>query len=40
MDACDHSKQELELIAPETRNDPESEVTDGCDPSKKCTKQK
>ena len=36
MDACDHSKQGLESeILPETQNDPESEVTDGCDPSKK-----
>ncbi len=36
MDACDHSKQGLESeISPETQNDPESEVTDGCDPSKK-----
>ena len=35
MDACDHSKQGLESeSAPETQNDPESEVTDGCDPSK------
>ena len=35
MDACDHSKQGLESeIPPETQNDPESEVTDGCDPSK------
>jgi hypothetical protein len=35
-DACDHSKQELESeIPPETQNDPESEVTGGCDPSKK-----
>jgi len=35
-DACDHSKQELESeIPPETQNDPESEVTDGCDPPKK-----
>jgi hypothetical protein len=35
-DACDHSKQGLESeIPPETQNDPESEVTDGCDPSKK-----
>jgi hypothetical protein len=35
-DACDHSKQGLESeIAPETQNDPESEVADGCDPSKK-----
>jgi hypothetical protein len=34
VDACDHSKQGLESeIAPETQNDPESEVTDGCDPS-------
>ncbi len=34
-DVCDHSKQGLESeIAPETQNDPESEVTDGCDPSK------
>jgi hypothetical protein len=36
MDACDHSKQGLESeIPPETQNDPESEVTDGCGPSKK-----
>jgi hypothetical protein len=36
MDACDHSKQGLESeIAPNTQNDPESEDTDGCDPSKK-----
>jgi hypothetical protein len=36
LDACDHSKQGLESeIAQETQNDPESEVTDGCDPSKK-----
>ena len=36
MDACDHFKQGLESdIAPETRNDPKSEVTNGCDPSKK-----
>ncbi len=35
MDACDHSKQGLESeIPPETLNDPELEVTDGCDPSK------
>jgi hypothetical protein len=35
-DACDHSKHKLESeIPPETQNDPESEVTDGCDPSKK-----
>ncbi len=35
MDVCDHSKQELESeISPEIQNDPESEVTDGCDPSK------
>ena len=35
-DACDHSKQGLEsAIPPETQIDPESEVTDGCDPSKK-----
>ncbi len=35
-DACDHSKQELESeIPPETQHDPESEVTDGCNPSKK-----
>jgi hypothetical protein len=34
-DACDHSKQGLESeISPEIHNDPESEVTDGCDPSK------
>jgi hypothetical protein len=36
MDACDHSKQGHESeIPPETQNDPESEVTDCCDPSKK-----
>jgi hypothetical protein len=35
LDACDHSKQGLESkIVPETQKDPESEVTDGCDPSK------
>jgi hypothetical protein len=35
-DACDHSKKGLESeIPPETQHDPESEVTDGCDPSKK-----
>jgi hypothetical protein len=35
LDACDHSKQGLESeISPETQNDLESEVTDGCDPSK------
>jgi hypothetical protein len=35
-DACDHSKQELESeIPPEIQNDPESEVSNGCDPSKK-----
>ncbi len=35
-DACDHSKQGPESeIPPEIQNDPESEVTDGCDPSKK-----
>jgi hypothetical protein len=35
MNACDHSKQELETqIASETRNDPKSEVTDGCESSK------
>ncbi len=35
-DACDHFKQRLESeIHPETQNDPESEVSDGCDPSKK-----
>jgi hypothetical protein len=35
-DACDHSKQGLESEIPsETKNDPESEITDGCDPSKK-----
>jgi hypothetical protein len=35
MDACDYSKQGLESeIASETQNDPELEVTDGCDPSK------
>jgi hypothetical protein len=36
MGTCDHSKQGLESdIAPEIQNDPESEVTDGCDSSKK-----
>ena len=36
MDASDHSKQGLESeIPPETQNDAESEVTHGCDPSKK-----
>ncbi len=35
-DACNHSKQRLESeIPPETQNDPESEVTDGCNPPKK-----
>jgi hypothetical protein len=35
MDACDHSKQGLESeIAPEIQSDPESEVTDDCDPFK------
>jgi hypothetical protein len=35
-DACDHSKQGLESeIPPETQNGPESEVTYGCDLSKK-----
>jgi hypothetical protein len=35
MDACDNSKQGTESeIAPETQNDPDSEVADGCDPSK------
>jgi hypothetical protein len=35
-DACDHSKQGLESeIPPEAQNDPESDITDGCDPSKK-----
>ena len=35
-DACDRSKHGLESeIPPETQNDPESEVSDGCDPSKK-----
>jgi hypothetical protein len=35
MDTCAHSKQGLESeIAPETQNDPDSEVTVGCDPSK------
>jgi hypothetical protein len=34
MDACDHSKQGLESeINSETQHDPESEVSDGCDPS-------
>jgi hypothetical protein len=36
MDACDHFKQGLESEIPlKTQNDLESEVTDGCDPSKK-----
>jgi hypothetical protein len=40
MNACDHSKQGLESeISSETQNDPESEVTDGCDPSKKALDQ-
>ncbi len=31
IDTCDHSKQGLESeIAPETKHDPESEVTDVC----------
>ncbi len=35
-DACDHSKQGLESeISPEIQNDPESENTDGYDPSKR-----
>ncbi len=35
MNACDDSKQRLETqIASETHNDPESEVTDGCESSK------
>jgi hypothetical protein len=35
LNACDHSKQGLETrIAPETHNDPESEVTDSCESSK------
>jgi hypothetical protein len=35
-DACEHFKQGLESeIPPETQNDPESEVSDGCVPSKK-----
>ena len=35
MDVCDHSKQGLESeFAPETQNNPESEATDGYDPSK------
>jgi hypothetical protein len=39
-DACYHSKQELESeIPPKTQYDPESEVTDGCDPSKKSIRQ-
>jgi hypothetical protein len=36
MNACDYSKQGLETqIASETHNDPESEVKDGCESSKK-----
>jgi hypothetical protein len=39
INACDHSKQGLETqIASETHNYPESEVTDGCESSKKCTR--
>ncbi len=39
--AFDHSKQELESeIPPETQNNPESEVTDGCNPSKISIRQK
>ncbi len=39
MNACDHSKQGLETqIASETHIDPESEVKDGCESSKKCTR--
>jgi hypothetical protein len=39
-DACDHSKQGLESeICSKTKNDPESEITDGCDPSKKTLDQ-
>jgi hypothetical protein len=35
MNACDHFKQGLETqISSETHNDPESEVTDGCESSK------
>jgi hypothetical protein len=35
LNACDHFKQGLEAqIASETHNDPESEVTDGCESSK------
>ncbi len=35
MNACDHSKQGLEIqIASENHNDPESEVKDGCESSK------
>jgi hypothetical protein len=35
MNASDHSKQGLEsAIAQEMQHDPDSEVTDGCDPSK------
>jgi hypothetical protein len=38
--ACDHSKQGLESEIPsETQNYPESEITDGCDPSKKALDQ-
>jgi hypothetical protein len=36
LDVCNHSKQWLNSeIHPESQNDPQSEVTDGCDPSKK-----
>ncbi len=39
-DACDRSKHGLESENPsETQNDPESKVTDGCNPSKKVLDQ-
>ncbi len=35
INSCDHSKQGLETqIASETHNDPELDITDGCEPSK------
>ncbi len=41
MDACDLPKQGLEsTIAPETQHEPNSEVTNGCDPSKSALDKK
>ncbi len=40
MDALDYSRQGLEFeIHSETQNDPELEIADGCDPSKKALDQ-